>query len=119
MSKAKDVTIYHNPKCSTSRNVLALIRAQGVEPKVIEYLKTPPSRAELEALMQRGKLRAHDLLRAKEPLAAELGLKDAGASDKKVLDAIAANPVLLNRPIVASSKGARPCRPPETVLDLL
>lgn len=113
------VTIYHNPKCSTSRNVLALIRERGVEPKVIEYLKTPPSRAELDALMKRGKLKARDLLRDKEPLAAELGLKDAKASDARILDAIAANPVLLNRPIVASPKGARPCRPPETVLELL
>jgi arsenate reductase len=119
VTKARDVTIYHNPKCSTSRNVLALIRAQGVEPKVVDYLKTPLSRADLEALMKRGKLQARDLLRAKEPLAAELGLKDASASDRKILDAIAANPVLLNRPIVATPKGARPCRPPETVLDLL
>lgn len=119
MSKAKDVAIYHNPKCSTSHNVLALMREQGVEPKVVEYLKTPPSRAELEALMKRGKLEARDLLRTKEPLAAELGLKGAGVADKKILDAIAANPILLNRPIVATSKGVRPCRPPETVLDLL
>ncbi len=119
MSKATDVTIYHNPKCSTSRSVLALIRERGVEPKVVEYLKTPPSRTELEALMKRGRLQACDLLRAKEPLAAELGLKDAGVPDKKILDAIAANPVLLNRPVVETAKGARPCRPPETVLDLL
>jgi len=119
VSKAKDVTIYHNPKCSSSRNVLALIREQGVEPKVVEYLKTPPSRAGLEALIKRGKLEARDLLRTKEPLAAELGLKDAKASDAKILDAIAAHPILLNRPIVATSKGVRPCRPPETVLDLL
>lgn len=119
MSKSADVTIYHNPKCSTSRNVLALLRAQGVEPKVVEYLKTPPSRADLEALMKRGKLEARDLLREKEPLAAELGLKDKAAPAKKILDAIAANPILLNRPIVASSKGARPCRPPETALELL
>ncbi len=119
MSKAKDVTIYHNPKCSTSRSVLALLRERGVEPKVVEYLKTPLSRAELTALMKRGKLRARDLLREKEPLAAELGLKDAKASDAKILDAIAENPVLLNRPIVASAKGARPCRPPETALELV
>ena len=119
MSKATDVTIYHNPKCGTSRNVLALIRDQGVEPKVIEYLKTPPTRAALEALLKRGKLKARDLLREKEPLAAELGLKEAGASDTKILDAIAANPILLNRPVVASPKGVRPCRPPETVLELL
>lgn len=119
MSKAKDVTIYHNPKCSTSRNVLALIREQGIEPTVVEYLKAPLSRADLEALMKRGKLEARDLLRDKEPLAAELGLKDKAAPAKKILDEIAANPILLNRPIVTSSKGALPCRPPETVLALL
>ena len=85
---------------------------------MVEYLKSPPSRAELGALLKHGKLKARDLLRDKEPLAAELGLKDAGASDKKILDAIAANPILLNRPVVASPKGVRPCRPPDTVLDL-
>jgi len=109
VSKATDVTIYHNPKCGTSRTVLAMIREQGVEPKVVEYLKTPPTRTALEALMKRGKLKAHDLLRDKEPR----------ASDKKILDAIAANPILLNRPVVASPKGVRPCRPPDTVLELL
>lgn len=119
MSKSADVTIYHNPKCSTSRTVLGLLRERGVEPKVVEYLKSPPSRSELEGLMKRGKLQARDLLREKEPLAAELGLKDKSVSDKKILDAIATHPILLNRPIVASAKGVRPCRPPESVLDLL
>ena len=119
MSTARDVTIYHNPKCSTSRNVLALIREQGIEPTVVEYLKTPPSRADLEALVKHGKLEARDLLRAKEPLAAELGLKEPSASDTTILDAIAANPILLNRPVVETPKGARPCRPPESVLALL
>lgn len=113
------VTIYHNPKCGTSRNTLALLSARGIEPTVIEYLKTPPTRAELESLLKCGKLKARDLLREKEPLAAELGLKDPAASDAKILAAIAAHPILLNRPIVATAKGARPCRPPETVLELL
>ncbi len=111
-----DVKIYFNPKCGTARNALALIREAGIEPEVIEYLKTPPSRVELAAL---AKLAggAATLLREKEPLAAELGLK--GAADGKILDAIAANPILLNRPVVVTQKGAKACRPAELVKELL
>lgn len=111
-----DVKIYFNPKCGTARNALALIREAGIEPEIIEYLKTPPSRAELAAL---AKLAggAAALLREKEPLAAELGLK--GAADGKILDAIAANPILLNRPVVVTPKGAKACRPAELVKELL
>jgi arsenate reductase len=109
-------TIYHNPKCGTSRNVLALLREAGIEPVVVEYLKTPPTRDELAGLATRmgG---ATDLLRAKEPLAAELGL--VGAADDAILTAIAAHPELLNRPVVVTDKGVKACRPAETVHELL
>ncbi|MCW0181175.1 MAG: arsenate reductase (glutaredoxin) [Zavarzinia sp.] len=111
------VTIYHNPKCSTSRSTLQLIRDAGVEPLVVDYLKTPPSRADLAKLAATRGLSARDLLRAKEPLAKEMQL--AGASDDAILDAIAAHPILLNRPIVTTPKGGKATRPPETVKDLL
>ncbi len=111
------VTIYHNPACGTSRNTLAMIRNAGIEPVVIEYLKTPPSRAELAALAkQAGGARA--LLREKEARAAELGL-NADVADDTILDAIAAHPLLLNRPVVVTPKGTRSCRPSEVVLELL
>jgi arsenate reductase len=111
-----DIKIYFNPKCGTARNALALIRESGIEPEVIDYMKNPPSRAEL-AKLARLTGGAAVLLREKEPLAAELGLK--GAADAAILDAIAANPILLNRPIVVTPKGAKPCRPAELVKDLL
>lgn len=111
------VTIYHNPKCSTSRTTLQLLRDAGVEPVVIDYLKTPPSRAELAKLTATKGLSARDLLRGKEPLAKEMAL--ASATDDAILDAIAAHPILLNRPIVTSPKGGKATRPPETVKDLL
>ena len=111
------VTIYHNPACGTSRNTLAMIRNAGIEPVVIEYLKTPPSRAELAALAkQAGGARA--LLREKEARATELGL-NADVADDTILDAIAAHPLLLNRPVVVTPKGTRSCRPSEVVLELL
>ena len=111
------VTIYHNPACGTSRNTLAMIRNAGIEPVVIEYLKTPPSRAELAALAkQAGGARA--LLREKEVRATELGL-NADVADDTILDAIAAHPLLLNRPVVVTPKGTRSCRPSEVVLELL
>ncbi|GAN80685.1 arsenate reductase (glutaredoxin) [Acidocella aminolytica] len=111
-----NATIYHNPKCSTSRAVLQILREAGNEPRIVEYLKTPLSRKELASLAKRlGSAEA--LLRAKEPLAAELGLKQA--SEDVVLDAIAEHPVLFNRPVVVTEKGARACRPAETVLGLL
>jgi arsenate reductase (glutaredoxin) len=110
-----DTTIYHNPACGTSRNTLAMIRAAGIEPTVIEYLKTPPSRPLLEELVARSGRPARDLLRAKEPLAAGL----EAASDAAILDAMMAHPVLINRPLVVSPRGVRLCRPSEHVLGLL
>lgn len=114
-----NVTIYHNPACATSRNTLAMIRATGTEPVVIEYLKTPPSRSELRALTQRMGITLRDVLRRKGTPYDELGLDDMSLSDDAVLDAIKAHPMLINRPIVVTSKGVRLCRPSEQVLDLL
>ena len=114
-----DVVIYHNPDCGTSRNALALIRHVGVEPHVIEYLKTPPSRAMLVQLIERMRISARDLLREKGTPFAELGLENPDRTDEQLLDAIEAHPILLNRPIVVSPLGVRLCRPSEAVLDLL
>jgi arsenate reductase len=114
-----DVVIYHNPACGTSRNTLALIRNAGVEPHVVEYLKSPPSRAMIVSLAARTGLGLRGLLREKGTPFAELGLGDPALSDDLLLDAVAAHPVLLNRPIVVSPKGVRLCRPSEAVLDLL
>lgn len=114
-----DVVIYHNPACGTSRNTLALIRNAGVEPHVVEYLKSPPSRAMIVSLAARTGLGLRGLLREKGTPFAELGLGDPALSDDRLLDAVAAHPVLLNRPIVVSPKGVRLCRPSEAVLDLL
>ncbi len=113
------VTIYHNPACGTSRNTLAMIRATGTEPTVIEYLKTPPTRDELFDLVERMGIRLRDILRRKGTPFTELGLDDPTLSDDALLDAIKAHPILINRPIVVTSKGVRLCRPSETVLDLL
>jgi arsenate reductase len=114
-----EITIYHNPKCGTSRNVLALIRNTGVEPEVIEYLKTPPSREKLLELLAQMGMSPRELLRQKGTPYDELGLGDTSLSDEALLDAIAANPVLMNRPIVATPLGTRLCRPSEAVLDIL
>lgn len=114
-----DVIIYHNPDCGTSRNTLAMIRNAGVEPHVIEYLKTPPSRTMLEQLSARMGISARDLLREKGTPYAELGLDDPALSDDQLLDAMMAHPILINRPIVVTPEGARLCRPSEDVLDLL
>lgn len=114
-----DVLIYHNPACSNSRSALALIRESGIEPRVVEYLKTPPDKPTLADLIHRAGLTPRALLRDKEPAYAELGLDDPSLSDDRLLDAIVARPVLLNRPIVATPRGVRLCRPPERVLDLL
>ncbi|MCF4164069.1 arsenate reductase (glutaredoxin) [Zavarzinia compransoris] len=111
------VTIYHNPKCGTSRTTLQRIRAAGIEPVVVDYLKTPPTRAELARLAEVPGLGAKALLRAKEALAKEMGL--ATAADGAILDAIAEHPILLNRPIVVTPKGGRATRPPETVDEIL
>lgn len=113
------ITIYHNPKCGTSRNVLAAIREAGHEPEIIEYLKTPPSRDTLEDLIARAGEGARWLLRAKEPLVQDLGLDSADVSDDAIIDAMLAHPILINRPIVVSPKGVKLCRPKELVADLL
>jgi len=114
-----DVVIYHNPDCGTSRNTLAMIRNAGVEPHVIEYLKMPPSRAMLTQLMARMGITARALLREKGTPYAELGLDDPSLTDDKLVEAMLAHPILINRPIVVSPKGVRLCRPSEDVLDLL
>ena len=114
-----DVVIYHNPACGTSRNTLAMIRNAGIEPHVVEYLKSPPSRALLKQLLARAGLSVRDALREKGTPYAELGLADPALTDEQLLDAVEAHPVLLNRPLVVSPMGVRLCRPSETVLDLL
>ncbi len=114
-----DVTIYHNPKCGTSRNVLALIRNAGIEPMVIEYLKTPPSRAELVTLIAATGAPLRDAIRAKEAIYTELNLADPALSDDALIDAMLAHPILINRPLVVTPLGTRLCRPSEAVLDLL
>ena len=114
-----DIVIYHNPECGTSRNTLAMIRNAGVEPHVIEYLKTPPSRELLTRLIARMGISVRELLREKGTPYAELGLGDPALSDAQLLDAMMAHPILINRPIVVSPKGVRLCRPSEEVLDLL
>ena len=114
-----DIIIYHNPDCGTSRNTLAMIRNAGIEPHVVEYLKTPPSRAMLVQLIERMGIAPHALLREKGTPYAELGLGDPGLTDDQLLDAMMAHPILINRPIVVSPKGVKLCRPSEEVLDLL
>ncbi len=114
-----DVIIYHNPDCGTSRNTLAMIRNAGIEPHVIEYLKTPPSRAMLKQLVARIGISVRALLREKGTPYAELGLSNPNLTDEQLLDAMQAHPILINRPIVVTPKGVRLCRPSEEVLDLL
>ena len=114
-----DITIYHNPTCGTSRNTLALIRNTGAEPQVIEYLANPPARDVLTAMIAQAKLTVREAMRAKEALFSELGLDDPAVGDDALLDAILANPILLNRPFVVTPSGARLCRPSELVLDIL
>lgn len=114
-----DVIIYHNPDCGTSRNTLAMIRNAGIEPHVVEYLKTPLSRTALKQLIARAGLSVRDVLREKGTPYAELGLGDPALSDDALLDAMMAHPILINRPIVVSPLGVRLCRPSELVLDLL
>ena len=113
------VTIYHNPKCGTSRNTLAMIRASGVEPAVIEYLKTPPSREKLIELIAKMQITPRQLLRDKETLFAELELANESLKDNVLIDAMLAHPILINRPIVEAKKGSKLCRPSELVLQLL
>lgn len=113
------ITIYHNPQCGTSRNTLALIRNTGVEPQVIEYLQTPPTRETLEQLLAQMGMPARDLLRRKGTPYDELQLGDASLSEQALIDAMLAHPILMNRPIVVTPLGARLCRPSEAVLDIL
>ncbi|SEN26390.1 arsenate reductase [Methylobacterium sp. UNC300MFChir4.1] len=119
MSEPFDVVIYHNPACGTSRNTLAMIRNAGIEPHVIEYLKTPPTRALLLQLLDRAGLSVRDVLREKGTPYAELDLGNPDLTDGQLLEAVAAHPILLNRPLVVTPKGVRLCRPSEAVLDLL
>ena len=116
---AVDIVIYHNPECGTSRNTLAMIRNAAIEPHVVEYMKTPPSRALLVELIDRAGITPRDLLREKGTPYADLGLDDPSLSDDALLDAMMARPVLINRPLVVSPLGVKLCRPSEAVLDLL
>lgn len=116
---AMKATIYHNPACGTSRNTLALIRHAGIEPDVVEYLQAPPTRERLAALIAGAGLGVRDALRQKGTPYLELGLDDASLTDGQLLDAMVANPILINRPFVETAQGIRLCRPSETVLEIL
>jgi len=113
------ITIYHNPACGTSRNTLAMIRQRGEEPEVVEYLKTPPTRERLVELIGAMRIRVRDLLRKKGTPYDELGLDDPKWTDDQLIDFMIAHPILINRPIVATPKGVRLCRPSEVVLEIL
>ena len=119
MSAAPDIVIYHNPDCGTSRNTLAMIRNAGIEPHVIEYLKTPPARPLLASLIARMGVTVRSVLREKGTPFHELGLGDTSLTDSQLIDAMMAHPILINRPIVVSPLGVRLCRPSEAVLDLV
>ena len=114
-----NAVIFHNPACGTSRKTLALLEERGANVAVVEYLNNPPTRAELQRIYDRAGITPRDGLRAKEPLADELGLNDPGVSDAAILDAMMAHPILINRPLVETDKGAALCRPQEEVLNLL
>lgn len=114
-----DITIYHNPRCGTSRNTLAAIRDAGIEPRVIEYLSNPPTREELQAMLATAGLTPREAIRSKESLYTELGLGAPGVTDEALLDAMLAHPVLINRPFVVTPKGVRLCRPFELVREIL
>lgn len=119
MSPPTDVVIYHNPECGTSRNTLAMIRNAGIEPHVVEYLKTPPVRTLLVQLIKRAGLTARALIREKGTPFAELGLGNPALSDDELVDAMMAHPILINRPLVVTPIGVKLCRPSEVVLDIL
>ncbi|MEW6373766.1 MAG: arsenate reductase (glutaredoxin) [Pseudomonadota bacterium] len=114
-----DITIYHNPRCGTSRNTLAAIRDAGIEPRVIDYLVNPPTREELQAMLAAAGLTPREAIRSKEALYTELGLDAPGVTDAALLDAMLAHPVLINRPFVVTPKGVRLCRPFEVVREIL
>ena len=113
------LTIYHNPNCTTSRNVLRLLRDAGLEPQVVEYLKTPPTRAQMQALLAAMGMKPRDILRRSGTPYDELGLDDPALTDDQILDALGAHPILMQRPIVASDKGVRLCRPLERVHEIV
>lgn len=114
-----DITIYHNPRCGTSRNTLAAIREAGIEPRIVDYLSNPPTRDELESMLAAAGLGPRDAIRSKESLYTELGLDAPGVSDEALVDAMLAHPVLLNRPFVITPRGVRLCRPFELVREIL
>ena len=116
---ASPVTLFHNPKCGTSVKVLGLLREHGVEPNIVRYLTAPPSAVEWKALITRSGLKVRDFLRNKEKLYAELDVANKKWTDAQLIAMLAQHPALLNRPVVATPKGVRPCRPAETVLELL
>jgi len=113
------VTIFHNPRCSKARETLKLIEARGVQPKIVDYLKTPPSAAELKSILKKLGLKAADIVRKSEPLYAELGLKDRKLDEDALITLLVANPILIERPIVVAGGKAAIGRPPETVLAIL
>ena len=119
MGNQADIVIYHNPECGTSRNTLAMIRNAGIEPHVVEYLKTPPSRPLLEQLIVRMGIPPRELLREKGTPYSELGLSDTSLTDAQLVDAMMEHPILINRPIVVTPLGVKLCRPSEAVLDVL
>jgi arsenate reductase len=112
-------TIYHNPKCGTSRKTLEILEAEGAEVTVVDYLKNPPPKEELRRLYERAGMSPRDGLRARESLAADLDLLEGHVSEEAILDAMAANPILINRPLVETDKGVRLCRPQETIREIL
>lgn len=116
---ATAATIYHNPRCSTSRKVLAALKDAGIEPTIVEYLKTPPKQAELKRLLAMMGAKAQDIVRRKEPAFKARRLGDEGVSEAELIAAIAEEPILLERPIVITAKGAKVCRPADTVRELL
>jgi arsenate reductase (glutaredoxin) len=119
MTQTFSATIWHNPACGSSRNTLGLLRAAGIEPTIVDYLQTPPSRAELARMIAAASLTPREALREKGTPYAELGLEDPALTDDALLDAMLAHPILINRPFVETPMGARLCRPSERVLDIL
>jgi len=119
MNRSMRATIFHNPQCGTSRKTLEILRQSGADVTVREYLKNPPSRSELKSLYERAGISPRDGLRAKEPLASELGLTGPRVDDESILDAMVAHPILINRPLVETEKGVRLCRPQDKVREIL
>lgn len=119
MKAGAPVTIWHNPKCSTSRKVLEALRAAGHAPAIVDYQKSPPSRAEIAAVLKAAGLRARDLMRQRGTPYAELGLDDSKLTETQLIAAMAEYPILIERPVVQTSKGARLCRPPERWQEIL